>query len=158
WKQPQRHKQVKACSAGACSMRQNASYVEEGTHDGKLRGARALFRCHGELFLRSKMQGVYHNVIVSLRDLYGTFTTSLTPSVILPSAKASDAVSPTSVTGVGLIARCWIHLREGDPMDLYTFLKRLPKVSLHVHLAGSVQPSTLVALARKNGVALPAYR
>jgi len=43
-------------------------------------------------------------------------------------------------------------------MDLYTFLKRLPKVSLHVHLAGTVQPSTLVALAGKNGVALPAYR
>jgi adenosine deaminase len=43
-------------------------------------------------------------------------------------------------------------------MDLYTFLKRLPKVSLHVHLAGSVQPSTLVALASKNGVVLPAYR
>ena len=43
-------------------------------------------------------------------------------------------------------------------MDLYTFLKRLPKVSLHVHLAGSVQPSTLVELASKNGVALPAYR
>jgi adenosine deaminase len=43
-------------------------------------------------------------------------------------------------------------------VDLYTFLKRLPKVSLHVHLAGTVQPSTLVELARKNGVALPAYR
>ncbi len=43
-------------------------------------------------------------------------------------------------------------------MDLYTFLKRLPKVSLHVHLAGTVQPFTLVELARKNGVPLPAYR
>ena len=43
-------------------------------------------------------------------------------------------------------------------MDLYTFLKRLPKVSLHVHLAGSVQPSTLVELASKNGVALPVSR
>jgi hypothetical protein len=43
-------------------------------------------------------------------------------------------------------------------MDLYTFLKRLSKVSLHVHLAGSVQPSTLVALASKSSVALPAYR
>jgi isopenicillin N synthase-like dioxygenase len=41
--------------------------------------------------------------------------------------------------------------QKGDPMDLYTFLKRLPKVSLHVHLAGTVQPSTLVALAGKNG-------
>ena len=43
-------------------------------------------------------------------------------------------------------------------MDLYTFLKRLPKVSLHVHLAGTVQPSTLVTLAGKNGVTLPTYR
>jgi adenosine deaminase len=43
-------------------------------------------------------------------------------------------------------------------MDLCTFPKRLPKVSLHVHLAGTVQPFTLVELARKNGVALPAYR
>ena len=43
-------------------------------------------------------------------------------------------------------------------MDLYTCLKRLPKVSLHVHLAGTVQPSMLVALAGKNGVALSAYR
>ena len=43
-------------------------------------------------------------------------------------------------------------------MDLYTFLKSLPKVSLHVHLAGTVQPSTLVELASKNGVTLPEYR
>jgi adenine deaminase len=43
-------------------------------------------------------------------------------------------------------------------VDLYTFLKRLPKVSLHVHLAGTAQPSTRVELARKNGVALPEYR
>jgi len=43
-------------------------------------------------------------------------------------------------------------------LDLYTFLKSLPKVSLHVHLAGTVQPSTLVELASKNGVALPEYR
>ena len=43
-------------------------------------------------------------------------------------------------------------------MDLYTFLKSLPKVSLHVHLAGMVQPSTLVELASKNGVALLKYR
>jgi adenine deaminase len=43
-------------------------------------------------------------------------------------------------------------------MDLGTFLKRLPKVSLHVHLAGTVQSSTLVELASKNGVALPTYQ
>jgi Adenosine deaminase len=55
-----------------------------------------------------------------------------------------------------LMARCQCDRGKGEPMDLYTFLKRLPKVSLHVHLAGSVQPSTLVELASKNGVALPA--
>ncbi len=45
------------------------------------------------------MQGVYQNVIASLRDFYGTFTTSLAPSVILSSVKASDAVSSTPVMG-----------------------------------------------------------
>src|SRR5713101_3836689 len=49
--------------------------------------------------LRPKMQGVYQNVIASLRDLYGTVTTSLAPSVILSSVKESDAVSSTPVTG-----------------------------------------------------------
>jgi hypothetical protein len=45
------------------------------------------------------MQGIYQNVIASLRDFYGTFTTSLAPSVILSSVKASDTVSSTLVMG-----------------------------------------------------------
>ena len=45
------------------------------------------------------MQGVFQNVIASLRDFYGTFTTSLARSVILSSVKASDAVSSTPVMG-----------------------------------------------------------
>src|SRR5262249_38482467 len=71
-----------------------------------------------------------------------------------------EGEAPATV-GIGKRALAFplcVDQREGDPMDLYTFLKRLPKVSLHVHLAGTVQPSTLVALAGKNGVALPAYR
>ncbi|MGQ0670346.1 MAG: hypothetical protein ACT4PO_11840 [Actinomycetota bacterium] len=42
-------------------------------------------------------------------------------------------------------------------MDLHAFLKRLPKVSLHVHLEGSVQAATVVDLANKHGVPLPEY-
>jgi adenosine deaminase len=35
------------------------------------------------------------------------------------------------------------------------YFRRLPKVDLHLHLAGTLQPRTLLDLARKNGVSLP---
>jgi hypothetical protein len=75
---------------------------------------------------------------------------------------STRAVSGSGKGGAGScsypIARCQGDGREGAPVDLYTFLERLPKTHLHVHLAGTVRPSALVELARKNGVALPAYR
>ncbi len=37
------------------------------------------------------------------------------------------------------------------------FLKRIPKADLHVHLDGSLRLSTLIELAQKDGVELPAY-
>lgn len=43
-----------------------------------------------------------------------------------------------------------------DPTPLDRFLAEIPKVELHVHLEGSMRPSTLLALARKHGVDLPA--
>jgi aminodeoxyfutalosine deaminase len=41
-------------------------------------------------------------------------------------------------------------------MTLSAFLLRMPKVELHVHLEGSMPPHTLLRLARRHGVDLPA--
>lgn len=41
-------------------------------------------------------------------------------------------------------------------MSLSAFIHAMPKVELHVHLEGSIGPATLLELARRNGVDLPA--
>lgn len=41
-------------------------------------------------------------------------------------------------------------------MSLLSYLEAAPKAELHVHLEGSIQPATLLTLARRNRVALPA--
>lgn len=41
-------------------------------------------------------------------------------------------------------------------MDLLEFARSIPKVDLHVHLEGSIRPATLLKLAGRNGVRLPA--
>jgi adenosine deaminase len=41
-------------------------------------------------------------------------------------------------------------------VSLESYIQAIPKVELHVHLEGSIQPATLLALARRNGVPLPA--
>jgi len=43
-------------------------------------------------------------------------------------------------------------------MDLKTFLRKIPKVELHCHLAGTVQASTFVELANKNNIIVPPYK
>lgn len=41
-------------------------------------------------------------------------------------------------------------------MDLKTYIEKMPKVELHVHLEGSTQPETLLVLAKKYHYPLPA--
>jgi adenosine deaminase len=41
-------------------------------------------------------------------------------------------------------------------MPTLAFWRQIPKVELHVHLEGSIPPKTLLALAKRNGVDLPA--
>ena len=47
-------------------------------------------------------------------------------------------------------------VQMGGPAGLQAFVAAMPKVELHVHLEGSIRPATLLALAERNGVPLPA--
>lgn len=47
-------------------------------------------------------------------------------------------------------------LFNGTDMSLHTFIQHMPKAELHIHLEGAIEPATLLRLAERNGVALPA--
>jgi adenosine deaminase len=41
-------------------------------------------------------------------------------------------------------------------MSVNAFIQKMPKAELHIHLEGAIEPATLLRLAERNGVALPA--
>ena len=41
-------------------------------------------------------------------------------------------------------------------ISIQNFITQMPKVELHVHLEGSVRPETLLKLAKRHNIALPA--
>lgn len=45
---------------------------------------------------------------------------------------------------------------DANAVNTLAFARAMPKVELHVHLEGSIRPATLLELARRNRVALPA--
>src|SRR4051794_39446807 len=48
------------------------------------------------------------------------------------------------------------HCMRVDRMSLVSYARAAPKAELHVHFEGAIQPETLLLLARRNGVPLPA--
>jgi hypothetical protein len=63
--------------------------LEEDQH----RGLRVSIRRAGRETLKRIIPHLYENATASLRNFYGTFTTTLPPSGILHSVKADDALS-----------------------------------------------------------------
>lgn len=65
-----------------------------------------------------------------------------------------DAADP--VGEAGSVFRVVAVAGRGPPLLSKEALRRWPKVELHVHLDGSVRPSTMIDLAREQGIHLPA--
>src|SRR6266576_7364267 len=86
----------------------------------------------------------------ALAELVGRGAAYVTDGVGRP----VDAGDPVGEGGA--IFRVVVSARQGPPRLSRDALRRWPKAELHVHLDGCLRPATMLQLARKSGVRLPA--
>src|SRR5438093_1303868 len=86
----------------------------------------------------------------ALAELVGRGAAYVTDGVGRP----VDAGDPVGEGGA--IFRVVVSARQGPPQLSRDALRRWPKAELHVHLDGCLRPATMLELARKSGVRLPA--
>jgi adenosine deaminase len=86
----------------------------------------------------------------ALAELLGRGVAYVTDGVGRP----VDAADPVGEGGA--IFRVVVSARQGPPRLSKEALRRWPKAELHVHLDGCLRPSTMLELARAQGIRLPA--
>lgn len=97
----------------------------------------------------------------SVREAVAAFDHGLADLLANDSAYVTDGVGRTldasdPVREAGAVFRVVVSARRGAPRLTKEALRRWPKAELHVHLDGCLRLETMLDLARKQGVKLPA--
>src|SRR6266576_2538255 len=97
----------------------------------------------------------------AVRDAVARHDRALADLLAGDAAYVTDGVGrrldPADPVGeAGAVFRVVVTARRGPPQLSRDALRRWPKAELHVHLDGCLRPATMLELARKSGVRLPA--